>query len=265
MAKLLADLDIFSTRFDQDQQKLAEQARLIAEARAREEQETGKAAQDPKSSPRARSALIGRLQEQAKTRVQTQSGPSLETVLALSGKLRQAFDYLVDFVREFNAAAPAFGGKLAMPFAGNFPQVALGNGFVDYRLKKVNDKEVIDYIDLSYHMTSEQKPKVTINKEEAKALKLQLDRAQIKYTEREVKQFFQKVPGVELTIECTIFSRARLRPDYHAQAVDFLCQNVGTIGMASYRLPADRLNDDALEEFGKRILGLENRFAQLRL
>ena len=266
MSQLLSDLDIFSTRFEQSQRQLEEQARLLAEARAKAEEEAGKPAQqDPQSSPKARSALIGQLKEQAKARVQAPAGPNMEAVLALSGRLRQAFDYLVEFVREFNAAAPAFGGKLALPYAGNFPQVTLGNGFADFRLKKVNDKEVIDYVELTYHMTSDQKPKVTVNKEDAKVLKLQLDRAQIKYTEREVKQFFQKVPGVEFTIECTIYSRVRLRADYNAQAVEFLCQNIGTIGMALYRLSGDRLNDDALEEFGKRILGLENRFTELRL
>jgi len=265
MSKLLSDLDIFSTRFEADQRQLEERAKLLAEARAKAEEEANKPAQDSKAAPRARSALIGQLQEQAKAKVQAQAGPSAESVMALNAKMRQAFDYLVEFVREFNAAAPVFSGKLAMPYAGNFPQVTLGKGFTDYRLKKVNDKEVMDYAEVSFQMTSEQKPKVTVNKEEAKVLKLQLDRAMIKYAEREVKQFFQKVPGVELTIECTIYSRARLRADYATQAVEFLFQNIGNIGMARYRVLGDKISDDALEELGKRMLGLENKFTELRL
>ncbi|MNC93770.1 hypothetical protein D3C83_104760 [compost metagenome] len=80
-----------------------------------------------------------------------------------------------------------------------------------------------------------------------------------------MKQFFQKVPGVEFTIECTIYSRARLRADYNSQAVEFLFQNIGNIGMARYRLAASKIDDDALEELGKRMLGLENKFTELRL
>jgi hypothetical protein len=62
-----------------------------------------------------------------------------------------------------------------------------------------------------------------------------------------------------------VIARARLRADYNAQAVEFLCQNIGAIGAARYRIGAAQVNDDAIEEFGKRLLGLPNRFTELKL
>ncbi len=266
LKSLLSDLDTFSTRIDQDQRMLEERARILAEAREKAEAEANQPSPDTTMARKARSALISQLQEQAKARTQQGADkPALEAVMALSAKLRQALDYLTDFVREFNAAAPAFSGKLSMPYAGNLPQVTLGDGFVDYRTTKFQDKEILDNVTLSYAMTSDQKPTVTVNKEEARILKLQLDRAQIKFLEREVKQFFQKVPGVELTIECKVPARVTLRVDHKTQIVDILCQNVAMIGASRFRFPADKFDEDVLDEFGKRMLGLPNRLSELKL
>jgi len=266
MASLLSDLDTFSTRFDQDQRVLEERARLLEEARAKAEEEAGKPATEAAVARKARSALIGQLQERAKARTQPGANqPAQEAVMALSAKLRQAVDYLADFVREFNAAAPEFNGKLSMPYAGNLPQVTLGEGFVDFRTTKLQDKEIVENVTLTYRMSADQKPKVTVNKDEARMLKMHLDRAQIKYTEREVKQFFQKVAGVELTIDCMVPARVTLRADYKTQVVDLLCHNVAMIGASRFRFAADKFGEDILEEFGKRILGLPNRLSELKL
>ena len=268
MAKLLEGLDTFSLNLDEEARKLAEEVRARAEieAKAKADGEAGKQPQDSAATPKAKSALIGLLQEQAKAKArQHPTKPSLESVLALSAKLRQASDYLVEFVREFNAAAPAFAGKLNLPYVGNLPEVTLGGGFVDYRTTRIEDKEVIDYIALTYRMSSEDKASITLNKDEARMLKLQLERAEIKFEEREVGHAFQKVPRVALSIECGMIARARLHADYNALAVEVLCQNVGAIGAVKYRIGAAQFSNDAIEEFGKRLLGLPNRFTTLKL
>ena len=93
----------------------------------------------------------------------------------------------------------------------------------------------------------------------------QLERAEIKFESREVEHAFHKVPKVALTIDCSMVARARLTADYNSMAVDILCQNVGGVGAANVRIAAGNFGEDALEEFGKRILGLPNKLAELKL
>ena len=267
MEKLMADLDTFSTNFDEESRKLEETAKIIWAEREKAEQE---AKAPPKETPKEtetsasrKSALIGMLQDQAKAK--TQQGPSMEAALALSAKLRDAHRYLTDFVREFNAATPTFAGKLTLPFLGNLPAMTLGGGSVDYRTAKMNDKEIIDHLSLTYVMSSSEKPRVTLNREEARMLKSQLDRNEIKCEEKEVTQLFQKVPRVTITVESKMTARVRIRADYDAQVVEFLCQNVGAVGAAKFRIPAAKFDEDAVEEFGKLLIGLPNKFAELKL
>ena len=267
MEKLLTDLATFSTNYDEESRKLEETARLIWAERERVEREASEPPKETETSAsnKTKSALIGLLQDQAKAKTQQPAGPPMESVLALSAKLRQALSYLTEFVREFNAATPAFAGKLSLPYLGNLPAMSLGGGVVDYRTVKMNDKEVIDHVSLTYRMSSDEKARVTLNREEARVLKAQLERNEIKFEEKEVSQLFQKVPRVALSVECKIVARVRIRADYNAQVVELLCQNAASIGAAKYRIAASRFDDDAIEEFGKLLIGLPNKFAELKL
>jgi serine/threonine protein kinase len=267
MAKLLEDLDTFSQNYDLESTRLAQAAQAAAEARAKaEEEERQRTLDSTTASPKARSALIGLLQEQAKAKSQQHPNrPPLEAVMALSTKMKQSFAYLVEFVSEFNAATPEFGGKLSLLYVGNLPNPTLSRGFVDYRSTKIDDRQVIEYISLTYRMGTDDKKRVTLNKEEARLLQQQLERAEIKFESREVEHALHKVPKVAMTIDCSMVARARMTPDYNAMAVDILCQNVGGVGAAKIRIAADKFGEDALEEFGKRILGIPDKLAEIKL
>jgi hypothetical protein len=269
MARLLEDLEAFSHNFEKEEARKraeAEAARAkAAEAAARAGAEAARREQDASAASRAKSALIGILHKQATAKAQQRPGqPSRESVQAFDAKLRKAFSYLVEFVRLLNEAAPAFGGELNMIYAGSLPSGTLSNGLVNYRLKKVEDAEVIDHITLSYRMNSEQKARVTLNKDEARALKAHLERCRFKYEEREEKAVYGKVPRVTIAIECNIPATAMLRADYGAFAVRFECVNIGQIGMANYLVGADQFDDEIVEEFGKFVLGFPSRFTGFR-
>lgn len=265
MEKLLTDLETFSTNFDEESRKLEETARTVWAERERAELAARQPPKEEAPAPASpKSELLGMLQNQAKAKTQS-SGASMESTLALSAKMRQAYTYLTEFVREFNAATPAFGGKLSLPYVGNLPEMALSAGAVDYRTAKINDKEVIDHLSLTYRMSSDEKARGTMNKEEARVLKNQLERNEIKFEEKEVSQLFQKVPRVAVTVDCKMVARVRIRADYNAQVVEFLCQNAASIGAAKFRVAAARFDEDAIEEFGKRLIGLPNRFGELKL
>jgi len=271
MAKLLEDLEAFSHNYEKEEErKRAEaaaraQAAAEAAAAAKAKAEALRREQEEAAASRAKSALIGMLHQQAQAKVLQRPGqPSPESVRTLNSKLRKAFNYLVEFVRLLNEASPAFNGKLKLIFAGELPAGTLGNGLVNYRTKKVEDSEVIDYITLNYRMNSPQKASITLNMGEARALKALLERSRIKYDEREEKSSSGKVPRVAMTIECNIPASAILRADYGALAVQFECFNVGQIGLANYRIGADELDDEIIEEFGKFMLGIPGRFAEMK-
>jgi hypothetical protein len=267
MDRLAADLETFSVNFDQESRKIEEKAKEIwaeREQAEREAMEDAEAEKDP-DADKPKSTIVRMLQEQAKSREQLESTATIESATALHGKLRKAHLYLKQFVKEFNATKPAFAGKMSMNFVGDLPSVTIGEGDVDILTTRISGKEVIDTITLTYRMMSNEKIRATLSKDEARLLKAQLERAEIKCEEKEMGGMFQKDPRIAITADCRFAARVKIRGDYNGQVLDFLCQNVGGIGASRYRIPANRFDDKAIEEFGKRLLGQPNGFAELKL
>jgi serine/threonine protein kinase len=273
MAQLLQDIEAFSRNFDE--QSTLEQAN--AEARPHVENLVPLPALAPvppkaseplpasKDKSGTHSRLLDMLREQAQAKQgERVIGPPLESVLAFSRRLRQAVNYFAEFVAEFNRATPTFSGTLKLLYLPQLPALTLGRGFVDYRTRKYRDKEVIDYITLTYHMSAEEALSADLNKDEAGLLKAQLQRAQVNYEESEVKATTGRVPRSALSIPCTILANATLRADYDTLAVKFECRNVGLLGPARYRVEFRHFDNATIEEFGKLLLGLPNHFASFR-
>ena len=268
MAQLQADLDTFSVRLEEEERRYVEEqyrARFEAEEREKAEAEEFRRMQEGTAAPKPKSALIALLQDQVQAKAQPRPGQAaLESILALDAKLKQAFDYLAEFVRQFNAATPAFSGKLSLPFVGVLPTVTLGEGFVDFRKKSVHDKSLFDYVMLTYRMATAERARVALNVDEARLLKAQLKRFEMKFEERAVSDSKYKVPHVVLSIDCSMPAGATLHADYDALVVEVRCRNVGAIGQFKFRIGAADFNDDALEEFGKYLLGFPSRIMALR-
>ena len=268
MERLAADLETFSVNFDEESRKLEEKAKKMWAEREQAEREEAELqeAENKTREATAKSELIGLLQEQAQSKQQQSApAPAAEVVQALNLKLRKAHIYLKNFVQQFNAAKPAFAGKISLPFVGELPPVTITEGSVDYLTTRIADKEVVDTMTLTYRMISGEKIRATLGKDEARLLKTQLERAEIKCEEKAVTGLLQAASKVTVTADCRVFARIKIRADYSAGIVDFLCQNMGMIGASRFRIAADRFDESAVEEFGKRVLGLPNRIAEIKL
>ena len=274
VSQLLQDVEAFSRNLDAEQARqraeyearekaAAEAARAAAEARAAAASQTRAQA----ATPAAKSGLIGMLRGQRQQKVesiQQSDEQSLESAWILDAKLRQVFSFLLELVREFNAVTPVYSGRLNLIFVGALPALTLKDGFCDYRTRKFDRKDVIDHVSLAYQMSADVEHRASLNRDDARLLRAHLERARIAFTECEQRDAQTGMPRVGFSIPCTVQASATVRADYDAGSALFQCQNVGLLGLARYRLAAAEINDDSIEEFGKLILGLPNRFAGFR-
>lgn len=270
MAQLLEDIEAFSRKLDEQgatpvaSSPQPSPATGVPQPKAQPQAAAPAASQAAKEKSTTRSGLLDMLREQAQAKQRVTTGPTIESIVAFSVKLRQAAQYFAEFVAEFNRATPTFAGNLKMLYLKELPALTLGRGFVDYRTKVHHDKEVIDYITLTYRMSTEQPLQAELPRDEARLLKAQLDRAQLKYEEREIKSASGRVPRAALTILCSIPASATLTADYDALTAKFECRNVGMLGPAKYRVNFADFDDAVIEEFGKLLLGFPNTFSSFR-
>jgi hypothetical protein len=182
----------------------------------------------------------------------------------LSLKLRKAFHYLEELVRQVIHASPPFQVSLDLIHFGALPAAALSNGSVECAMKKLGDADVVDTVTLSYRMSSTAKARAALGREKAAVLRRHLEGASLKFDSRQVTGEGGEVRFEALLIDVDIAARATLRADYERQTVEIACENVGVLGPARYSLPAAEF-DEALWEFGQLLFGMPSRFAGLRL
>src|SRR5205085_1584938 len=187
-----------------------------------------------------------------------------EAADALNTQMRQAFHYFEELVRHVICAHPPFAAKIGIVYVGALPAAELGDGQVECATKKIGDVECVDRLTLSYRMTSPRKARIVLNRKEARSLRRQLERANVKFDSREIMDDAGAVRFEAFLIEVDLPARAELRADYEQQTLEIACQNVGVLGPANYRLSSKQF-DEVIWEFGEFLLGLPSRFAGLRL
>jgi serine/threonine protein kinase len=275
MARLLQDIERFSREFDerhtrtpaagneQPQGSGVQVATPVQQPKVHVQPVAPASSEGDRTGTKRR--LLEMLREQAEAKERsTAARPSLEAMVDLSRRIRQAALYLTEFVAEFNRATPAFSGALRLLYVRELPPLALGGGFVDYRTRKAVDKELMDYIRLTYRMMADTPVNVQLNRDDARLLKAHLQRASLPYEEQDTKNATGRVPHVALTIPCDISSMATMRPNYDTLAVLIECRNVGLLGPARYRIESADFDEATMEEFGKLLLGLPNDFRMYR-
>ena len=228
-------------------------------ARLRVEAEPAGPQTSPKTAPP--DSLSKLLAELEKTSRQSAAAASADE---LSLKMRKAFHYLEELVRQVIHASPPFEVNLDLIYLGALPAAALSNGSVECAMKKLGDTEVVDTVTLSYRMSAPAKARIALGSDEAAVLRRHLEGAQLKFDSRQVAGETGTAGFEALVIDVDIAARATLRADYERQSVEIACENVGVLGPARYSLPAAEF-DEALWEFGQLLFGMPSRFAGLRL
>jgi serine/threonine protein kinase len=190
--------------------------------------------------------------------------PSPQAANELSLQLRKAFHYLEELVRQVIRANPPFAVKLDLLYLGALPAAQLAGGEVSCATKKLGDAEVVDRVSFSYRMRSPRKARIALRQDEARLLKSHLQRAGLRFDSRAVGADNGTARFEAFLIDVELAASAVLHADYEKRMVEIVCQNVGVLGPARYRLSSAQF-DEAIWEFGQLLLGRPSRFAGMRL
>lgn len=202
------------------------------------------------------------LRQQAEAKTQQFKAPavSLATAQQLDARLRELYEFLSEMVRHFNQATPAFARKLSLIYESELPELSLSEGFVDYRTKKISDKDVLDYITFTYRMSADRQIKVDLVRDEVARMQAELERLGAKHEISLFKDDFGHVRRATFLIPCQFPCNAILRADYQNMRLQVQSRNVGLLGPAKYTIAAADLSDELMDELGKLILGVPGRF-----
>jgi len=203
--------------------------------------------------------LLDDLKKQAdmvKSQQLSQQSMLQESTKLVEAKMHQTFLYLNDLLKQLAVLRPTNPTPYSIPGIGDFQNLAFAESFIDYRKKKIGDKDHYDFItffirwSLPDNLVLERDMPATIQK-----VRDVLWSYGLKFTEEEIKKpggGFQKMKFiVPSTVTCDITVTA----DHENCRLVVKGKHFLRLGADELRIPAGEINEALLEEFAKMLIG----------
>ncbi|MCX7141712.1 MAG: hypothetical protein NT123_11630 [Proteobacteria bacterium] len=203
--------------------------------------------------------LLDDLKKQAdmvKSQQLSQQSMLQESIKLVEVKMNQTFVYLNDLFKQLSVLRPTNPMVYSIPGIGDFQNLGFAESFVDYRKKKINDKDHYDVIvffikwALPQNLVVERDMPATIQK-----VRDVLWSFGLKFTEEEVKKAGGGFQKMKFTIPHSITCDITITADHENARLVVKGKHLLRLGQEELRIPAEDVNEALLEEFAKMLIG----------
>ncbi len=203
--------------------------------------------------------LLDDLKKQAeviKTQKLSQDSMRRESIKLVEVKMGQTFLYLNDLLKQLAVLRPANPTIYSVPGIGDLRNLGFAESFIDYRKKRIADRDYYDVITLFIRWASP----ATLSLERDMPGTMQKVRDVLwnfgmKFTEEEIKRPGGGFQKMQFTVLSTITCDIAINADYENCRLVVKGKNFMRLGADELRIPAGDVNETLLEEFAKMLLG----------
>ncbi|TAK67963.1 MAG: hypothetical protein EPO19_09470 [Betaproteobacteria bacterium] len=203
--------------------------------------------------------LLDDLKKQAdmvKSQQLSQQSMLQESIKLVEARMHQTFLYLNDLLKQLAVLRPTNPTAYSIPGIGDFQNLGFAESFIDYRKKKIGDKDYYDFITffirwtLPTSLVLERDMPATMQK-----VRDVLWNYGLKFTEEEVKKPGGGFHKMKFTVPATITCDITVAADYENCRLVVKGKHFLRLGADELRIPAGDINEALLEEFAKMLIG----------
>jgi hypothetical protein len=213
--------------------------------------------------------LLDDLKKQAElVKTQQISAQSLreESVRLVEEKMRQTFTYLNELLKQLAVVKPVNPLVFSLPGLADLKDLGFAESFIDYRRKRIGDKEYFDLISFFIKWGSGQT--VTIDRDmppAAQKVRDALFSYGLKFQEDEIRGQRGTAAYWRFTVQPSIVTDIVIRADHQLGGGLFITgKNLERLGVDAFAIPASEVNEALLEQFAKILLGQPGGFRKYR-
>jgi hypothetical protein len=203
--------------------------------------------------------LLDDLKKQAdmvKSQQLSQQSMLQESIKLVESKMNQTFLYLNELFKQLAVLRPANPTVYLIPGIGDFQNLGFAESFIDYRKKKINDKDHFDVINFFIrwatpaNLVIERDMPATIQK-----VRDVLWGFGLKAAEEEIKKAGGGFLKTKFTLPHTITCDVVINADHENARLVVKGKHFLRLGADELRIPAVDVNEALLEEFAKMLIG----------
>jgi len=185
------------------------------------------------------------------------------SAVAVDHALRRTFLYLNDLGKQLNVV------QMPSPFVYKIPTLEDVKGlmakdfFVDFRSKHFIDKDYYGEVHVAYRAYSEKILTVKKGPDEMEKFRDFLWQSNIEHKSEQYRNERKVITHEVFRINCEFRIQAKIDGDHESGKLKIVTKNVGGFEMDIFNILALEMNDHAVEEFAKFMIGRPNEWEAL--
>jgi hypothetical protein len=184
----------------------------------------------------------------------------------VEAKMNQTFLYLNDLLKQLAVLRPTNPMAYSIPGIGDLQNLAFAESFIDYRKKKISDRDYFDAIIFFIRWASpgnisvERDMPVTIQK-----VRDVLWEFGLKFAEEDIKKPGGGFLKTQFTLPNAITCDVTISADHENGALAVKGKHLLRLGAEALRIPADAVDEALLDEFAKMLIGQPTMLRKYRV
>jgi hypothetical protein len=212
--------------------------------------------------------LLDELKKQAETlKVENRSSAAESLVLntkLTEAKMQQTFLFLSELIKQLNVLRPESSRGFDIETAGRFENLVLDDFFLDYRKRKIGDKDYFDHIILRFKHASDQVLEIKRDSQQLiDRLRDFLMVANLKFEMTEKKNDRGFVLHAEFKVPYVVRSEVIIQAKGDTAQLVFKVKNIERISSFELQFPASEISESMLDEFARYVVGKTNKFKEI--
>jgi hypothetical protein len=189
-----------------------------------------------------------------------------ESIKLVETKMHQTFLYLDDLLKQLAVLKPTNPTVYSIPGVGDFQNLGYAESFINYRKKKINDKEYYDYITMFIKWSLPET--LIVERDMPVAIEKVTDalwRFGLKFGEEKIKKPGGGFEKMKFTVPYNITCDITIKADHDNARLVVKGKHFFRLGADELRLPAGDVDEALLEEFAKMLIGQSSRLRKYRV
>jgi len=213
--------------------------------------------------------LLDDLKKQAdmvKSQQLSQMSIMQESLKLVDAKMHQTFLYLNDLLKQLAVLRPTNPMPYSIPGVGDLQNLGYAESFINYRKKKIGDKDHYDYITMFIKWASPEN--LTVERDMPAAIQKvneTLWSLGLKFTEEKIKKPGGSFEKMKFTIPSNITCDLTITADYDNARLAVKGKHFFRLGADELRIPANDVTEPLLEEFAKMLIGQASALRKYRV
>jgi hypothetical protein len=189
-----------------------------------------------------------------------------DSIKLVEAKMHQTFLYLNDLLKQLAVLRPTNPTVYSIPSVGDLQNLGFAESFINYRKKKIYDKDYYDFISLFIRWDSP--TSLTVERDMPATIKKVSDvlwEFGIKFTEEKIKSPGGGFHSMKFTVPSAVTCDITITADHDNCRLVLKGKHFFRLGADELRIPAGDVNEALLEEFAKMLIGQPSALRKYRV